>query len=140
MLIKWNSFSDLEKELKDSFKWNDRSIFQTGWSPTVDVSDDDNQYMLEAEMPGMDEEDIEISLEDKLLVISGEKLIKKENEGKRFSRIERSSGSFSRSFTLPTAVEANEISASFNKGILTITIPKVPRKVPKKIKINFEKI
>lgn len=139
MLIKWNSFSELEKQLEDTFKWNGKSILQTGWSPIVDVSDDDNQYMLEAEMPGMDEEDIEISLEDKLLVISGKKIIKKENEGKRFSRIERSSGSFSRSFTLPTTVEANEISASFNKGILTILIPKVPQKIPKKIKINFEK-
>ena len=139
MLIKWNSFSELEKELEDTFKWNGRSILQTGWSPIVDVSEDDNQYMIEAEMPGMNEEDIEINLENKLLVISGKKSVKKEKEGKRFTRIERSSGSFSRSFTLPSTVEAEEILASFSKGILTITIPKVPQKVPKKIKINLEK-
>ena len=90
-------------------------------------------------MPGMNEEDIEINLENKLLVISGKKSVKKEKEGKRFTRIERSSGSFSRSFTLPSTVEAEEILASFSKGILTITIPKVPQKVPKKIKINLEK-
>jgi HSP20 family protein len=94
------------------------------WRPAVDVSEDKKNIMVEVEIPGMDTENVNVNIDGNILTIEGKKVLKEEERKKNYSRTERSVGSFMRSFTLPPSVNVEEISASYNKGILTILIPK----------------
>ena len=101
----------------------------TGWSgfnPNVDISETDKEIKLEAELPGLDEKDIEISISDDVLTIKGEKCQESERKDRSYYFAERSYGSFTRQFTLPTAVDEDKIKATFKKGVLTISMPKRP--------------
>jgi HSP20 family protein len=93
-------------------------------SPSVDVTENDQEITVSAELPGLDEKDIEVSLAHNVLTVSGEKKEEKEDKGKDFYRMERSYGSFQRSVSLPAEVEPDKVEARFNKGVLTITLPK----------------
>jgi HSP20 family protein len=93
-------------------------------SPSMDLVEDENSYKLEVEMPGMDEKDITVSLNDNLLTIQGEKSTSKKNERKNYRAREIHYGRYERCITLPQAADGNKISASFKKGMLWITIPK----------------
>jgi len=92
--------------------------------PAVDVTEDDKVYKIAAELPGMDEKDIEVTVNGDMLTIKGEKRQEKEEKGKNTYVCERSYGSFQRAFSLPDGVDRNKISADFSKGVLTITLPK----------------
>jgi HSP20 family protein len=94
------------------------------FSPSVDVTENDQEITVSAELPGLDDNDIEVSLAHNVLTVSGEKKEKKEDKGKDFYRMERSYGSFQRSISLPAEVEPDKVEAKFNKGVLTITLPK----------------
>jgi HSP20 family protein len=94
------------------------------FSPRVDVSETDKEIKVSAELPGLDENDIEVSLARNLLTISGEKQEEAEDKGKNFYRMERSYGSFRRTIPLMVEVEADKIKAKFQKGVLTVTLPK----------------
>jgi HSP20 family protein len=88
------------------------------------VKENDKNYQVTAELPGMDENDIEVTLDNNALTISGEKKQETEDKGQNYYRMERSYGSFQRSISLPPGIESDNIDANFNKGILTITLPK----------------
>lgn len=107
-------------------------------SPAVDISEDESAYKLSAELPGMAETDIEVSVMDGTLTIKGEKKQETEKQDKNFYLSERSYGSFARSFLLPDEVDSERIGAAFAKGVLTVTLPKRPEaKVePKKIEVK----
>ena len=94
------------------------------FSPRIDVSESEKEYKVTAELPGMDEKDITLSLEREALVITGEKKAETEEKGKNFHRVERSFGSFTRVIPLPAEVEADKVEADFKKGVLTVTLPK----------------
>ncbi len=94
------------------------------FSPRVDVSESDKEIKVAAELPGLDENDIEVSLSKNVLTISGEKKEKKEDKGQNYYRVERSYGSFRRSIPLPVEVESDKVEATFKKGILTVNLPK----------------
>jgi HSP20 family protein len=94
------------------------------FSPRVDVSETDKAVVVSAELPGLDEKDIDLSLSHGLLTISGEKKQEKEKKGRNTYLVERSYGSFQRSIALPTEVETDKVDAVFKKGVLTITLPK----------------
>jgi len=101
--------------------------FRQGWdafSPRVDVAETDSEIVVSAELPGLDDEDIEVSLARGLLTISGEKKQEKEKKGRNYYRVERSYGSFQRSVALPSEVDTDKVDAAFQKGVLTITLPK----------------
>ena len=134
MLTRINQFSALNifDELDD---WTGIKKF---WSPEIDVTEDDNNIILEADVPGLDKDNVELDLKDNVLTLKGTKEIKREKEGKKFHRYERSTGSFSRSFVLPDNIKKEEIQAEFDKGVLKITVPKTQKEVPKSIKINFK--
>ena len=134
MLTRINPFSALNifDELDD---WTGIKKF---WSPEIDVTEDDNNIILEADVPGLDKDNVELDLKDNVLTLKGTKEIKREKEGKKFHRYERSTGSFSRSFVLPDNIKKEEIQAEFDKGVLKITVPKTQKEVPKSIKINFK--
>lgn len=107
-------------------------------SPAVDITEDEASYKLSAELPGMAETDIEVSLVDDTLTIKGEKKQETEKQEKNYYLSERSYGSFERSFVLPDSVDAEKIGAAFAKGVLTVTLPKKPEATvePKKIAVK----
>ncbi|OGL19680.1 MAG: hypothetical protein A3F92_06900 [Candidatus Rokubacteria bacterium RIFCSPLOWO2_12_FULL_71_22] len=96
------------------------------WAPKVDVVETKDAVVVKAELPGMEQKDIGVELEDHVLTIKGEKHQEKEEKGEKLHRMERSWGAFSRSFRLPAAVEGGKVNATFKNGILVVTLPKAP--------------
>jgi HSP20 family protein len=94
------------------------------WAPMVNVSENDKEVLVEAELPGIDEKNVEVTLTNDTLTIRGEKKEEKEEKGKNFYRMERSFGSFHRDIALPNAVETEKVDATFKNGVLTVRLPK----------------
>ncbi len=125
-------FSDIMDEF-----FNDAvATRQHSFAPSIDISETDKQYLIDVEVPGVDKKDIELNIENNTLTISGERKFEKEEDGKHYHRVESSYGSFSRSFTLPENVKDDSIQATYNNGILNITIDKSEQKMKKQIKIK----
>ena len=108
------------------------------WSPNVDVSETKDNVIMKAEMPGMSKDDVKIFIHDNILTLKGDKKQEKEEKDGDYHRIERSYGSFCRSFTLPTSVKADEVKASYKGGVLNITLPKTEEAKPKEIPVSIE--
>ncbi len=108
----------------------------SSWTPVVDLRETDDAFLFTAELPGLSKKDIDISLEEKTLTISGERKFEKESENDNYHRVERSYGTFRRSFSLATAIEAEKVSAKFKDGLLTLTVPKSPAVKPRKISVS----
>ena len=106
------------------------------WNPRVDIAEGDDRFVVKAELPGVDKDNIEIDLVDGNLVLQGEKKQESEAEGKSFYRVERSYGSFKRVFALPARVDVESVSASFEDGVLSISIPKIGEAKSRKIQIE----
>ncbi len=111
-----------------------------GFIPSVDVVEDDKEIRVSAELPGMDEKDIEVTLNRESLSIKGEKKEEKEDKGKDYYHMERSYGSFTRTIPLPVEVDTDKAEATFKKGVLTVKIPKTKEAIEekKKIAVNVE--
>jgi HSP20 family protein len=107
--------------------------------PPVDVYEDEHSLVLKLEVPGMNEEDINVSLENETLTVQGERKFEKEEKEENFHRIERRYGSFTRTFKLPGTVDAEKVDASYDKGILKITLAKKAEAKPKQIKVGAGK-
>jgi HSP20 family protein len=97
------------------------------WSPSVDIAENDKEFIVKAELPDVKKEDIKVNVEDGTLSISGERKVEKEEKDLKFHRIERAYGRFERSFTLPNAVDADKITSEYKDGILTVHVPKNPK-------------
>jgi HSP20 family protein len=108
----------------------------TGWAPALDVHEDKNQFTIRAELPGLKREDIDVSLQDGALVISGERKSEKIEEGVEIHRQERFYGKFQRALTLPEPVAADKVKADYKDGVLTVTLPKTEEAKPKKIDVS----
>jgi HSP20 family protein len=106
------------------------------WSPRADVSENNEAYVIKVELPGVNKNDVKITLCENVLTIKGEKKQEKEEKDHNFHRIERSYGSFERSFSLPSGVKGDKIDAAYRDGILTITLPKVEEAKPKEIEVK----
>lgn len=109
------------------------------WSPTSDVVESKDEIVIKAELPGVDEKNVDIQVESGVLTIKGERNAEKETEEKGFRRIERSYGSFLRSFTLPPTVEPEKVSATFTNGLLEVHLPKKEGAKPRSIKVEVKK-
>ena len=109
---------------------------ETSWLPTVDISETENGYEIRAELPGVSEDDVNVSVTDNVLTVKGEKRQEEETEGKNYHRVERRYGSFQRRFTLPPGVERDDIKAEFGDGVLTLSIPKPEAVKPTEIPIT----
>lgn len=109
-----------------------------GWSPLVNVSEDDKEVRVDAELPGLDDKHIEVSLSDDALTIKGEKSEEKEQKDKNFHRIERSFGSFQRVIPLPAKIDADKVDANFKNGVLSVRLPKVQTEQQTKKKIEVK--
>ena len=106
------------------------------WSPRVDVREEDNRYVIFADVPGIDPKEIEISMDKGVLTIHGERKTESKTENTKVTRVERNYGSFKRSFSLPDSVDAETITAAGKHGVLEISIPKKPQAAPRKIEIT----
>ena len=106
------------------------------WTPAVDVRESGDALTLTVELPGLRKEDVQITLENNILSLSGERKFEKETKEENYHRIERAYGSFSRSFTLPANVKADQVAATFQDGLLTISLPKVEEAKPRKVDIR----
>ncbi len=106
------------------------------WVPSVDIKEDKDAYEVSADVPGVDPKDIDVSLEEGVLTVKGERKAENKDEGKGYTRTERVYGNFSRRFTLPDTVDADNISAKTEHGVLTLRIPKKEKALPKKIAVE----
>ena len=106
------------------------------WMPAMDLVETDDHFVLRADLPGMSEEDVTIEVEDRVLTISGERKAEHAEGKDGYHRVERAFGSFSRSLTLPEGVDAEAVSASFDRGVLEVRIPKPEQRKPRKISIG----
>jgi HSP20 family protein len=108
------------------------------WAPIVDIEEDNDSIMVKAEIPGMQKEDIKVSVQSNILTITGERKHESETKNKTFHRVERSYGKFSRMITLPTDVDSDKVKANYKDGILSITLPKPEATKPKHIDVEIK--
>jgi HSP20 family protein len=114
----------------------DNELMRGAWSPSVDIYENKDQIVLEAELPGMKPEDVNISIENNVLTVHGERKFEKKDEQDNFHRVERSYGSFTRSFTLPPTVAADSADAVFENGVLRLMLAKREEAKPRRIEIK----
>jgi len=143
-IIRWDPFRNLitltEKMnclFEEAFTSHgeEKEFVVSSWTPAVDIYETENALVLTTEMPGIDEKDIEIKIEDSTLTLKGERKFEKETKKDDYHRIERSYGSFYRSFTLPRYIDADKIMAEHENGVLNITMPKKAELKPRKVKV-----
>ena len=109
----------------------------TSFAPPVDIYEDEHTIVLKMEVPGIDEKDIDVQIENNTLVVHGERKMEKEEKEENFRRVERHYGSFTRSFTLPNSIDTAQVSAHHDKGVLKITLAKRAEAKPKQIKVSI---
>jgi HSP20 family protein len=116
--------------------WDNEEGLNAAWNPKVNIFENKDQLVLEAELPGMSRDDFDLSIENNVLTLKGERRFEKKDEGDNYHRIERAYGSFTRSFTLPATVTAENAKAEFNNGVLNVTLPKREETKARKIEIS----
>ena len=114
----------------------EEALTTTSFAPPVDIYEDEHSITLKLEIPGIDEKDIDVRIDNNTLTVHGERKIEKEEKEENFRRVERQYGSFTRSFTLPNSVDPGQVSADYEKGVLKIKLAKKAEAKPKQIKVN----
>jgi HSP20 family protein len=115
---------------------NQEAMTVADWVPTVDILEDDKEFVIKAELPEVDKKDVKVTVQQGVLTIQGERRQEKEEGGKRFHRIERSYGAFVRSFTLPEDVAEEQLKAEFKDGILMVHLPKTEKPKPQAMEVK----
>ena len=147
-LTRWNQLKELEAlrhGLGSLFsraptQWSEgqeEPMAVAEWAPLVDISEDDKEYLIKAELPEVKKEDVKVTAEEGTLTISGERKFEKEEKGKRYHRVERTYGSFGRSFSLPADASPTKVLAEFKDGILTVHLVKDARVKPQQIEVKI---
>jgi HSP20 family protein len=129
---------DIQEEMNRLFntvRTRDSEGSDMVWGPSVDISESEDEIVVVAEVPGMKKEDIHITIQDNVLTLKGEKKREIEEKEENYHRLERSFGSFERSFSLPSIIQAGQVKAGYKDGVLTITLPKAEEAKPKQIDI-----
>lgn len=116
---------------------DDREIMRGAWTPSVDIFENKDNLVIEAELPGMKPEDVNVSIENNVLSLHGERRFEKKDEGGNVHRVERAYGSFTRSFTLPPTVSSENVNAVFDNGVLKLTLAKREEAKPRRIEIKI---
>ena len=136
----WNLLNNLQRELYDPAFSNadndDASVATANWAPSVDISENEKEFTLLADIPGVSPDDIDISMDKGVLTVKGERSSEKVDEAENYRRVERQSGQFYRRFTLPDSADADKIEAKSEHGVLRITIPKQEVSVSRKIEVK----
>jgi HSP20 family protein len=142
LLTRWDPFRELvtlQDRMNRLFQdpaFGQEQAIGTAFVPAADVYEDETGISLKMEVPGIDEKDIQVRLENNVLTVQGERKFEKEEKEENFQRVERRFGQFTRSFTLPSTVDTNDVRADYDKGVLTIHLNKRAEAKPKQIKVN----
>jgi HSP20 family protein len=146
-IVRYDPFRDvrtLQEEVNRLFSTNltrgfgEESIGRGAWNPSVDIYENKDHIVLEAELPGMKREDFELSVENNVITLRGERQFEKNEDSDNYHRVERSYGSFTRSFTLPQTVSAEGATAEYKNGVLRVTLPKREEAKARRIEISGE--
>ena len=146
-IVRYDPFRDLrslQDEVNRLFSTNlsrvfgDEGIARGAWNPNVDIYENKDQIVIEAELPGMNREDFDLSFENNVITLRGERRFEKKDETDNYHRVERSYGSFTRSFTLPPTVSGDGITAEYRNGVLRITLPKREEVKARRIEVAGE--
>ena len=145
-LTRWDPFKDLQvlqdrmnrlfNESVGRLTGKTDEVFGGFWVPAADIYEDDHEFVVKADLPGLEIKDIDLQIQENIVTLKGERLLEKEVEQDRYHRIERSYGSFQRSFTLPNIVDQEKVKARFKNGVLEIRIPKLERAKTKQIQVE----
>ena len=145
LLTRWEPFRELQDRMdrmnrlfRESYRPEgpEEALTSTSFAPPVDIYEDEHNITLKMEVPGIDEKDLDVRIENNTLAVCGERKFGKEEKEENFRRVERQYGSFTRSFTLPSSVETENIQASYDKGVLEIRLAKKAEAKPKQIKVK----
>ena len=145
LLTRWDPFREfvtiqdrMNRLFRDSYgtQGPEEALTNTTFAPPVDVYEDEHNVTLKIEVPGIDEKDIDVRIENNTLTVHGERKYEKEEKEENYRRVERQYGSFTRTFTLPTTVDQESVQADYDKGVLKIKLAKKAEAKPKQIKVN----
>jgi HSP20 family protein len=145
VITRWDPFREfstlqdrLNRLFRDSYgsEGGNEALTTTQFAPLVDVYEDEHNITLKIEIPGIDEKDVDVRIENNTLTVHGERKFEKEEKEENYRRVERQYGSFTRSFTLPTTVDPEQVQANYDKGVLKIKLAKKAEAKPKQIKVN----
>ncbi len=148
-LTKWDPFKEMD-ELQDRLAtFFGRAPVRAGdgqketmtvaeWSPLVDISEDDKEYLIKAELPEVKKEDVKVAVENGVLSLTGERKYEKEEKNKKYHRVERAYGSFQRSFTIPEGTNPAKVMAEYHDGVLKVHLPKDEKAQPKTVEIKVQ--
>src|SRR5919109_3503452 len=148
-MMRWDPFQDLRSAQDEMAQMSPMlahalglhaqqgSATTTDWAPALDISERKDAYLVTVELPGIKPEDLDITMEDGLLTIQGERHFTSESSEEQYHRVERRYGSFRRSITLPSQVQADAIEASFDNGVLTVKVPKAEEAKPRRIEVQL---
>ena len=144
VLTRWDpyrEFSSVQDRLNRLFnasfnEGRDESLTTSSFAPAVDVYEDEHNVTLKIDVPGIDEKDIDVRIENRTLTVHGERKFEKDEKEENYRRVERQYGSFTRSFTLPSSVDPGQVNAHYDKGVLKITLAKKAEAKPKQIKVS----
>src|SRR5215469_7431604 len=143
VLTRWDPFRELNalqnrmsRLFEEQYGGREEALTAGAFVPPVDIYEDEHSIQLKLEVPGIDQKDLDVKVENNVLTVSGERKFEKEEKEENFRRVERRYGSFTRSFTLPNKVNAEDVSANYENGILKIKLGKRAEAKPKQIKVN----
>ena len=136
----WNPIHDMDELFHNRLAsvLGGEGAQSVAWSPMVDIEETELNYLIRAELPGLSKKKVKVVVEDGVLTLSGERDLERKMEGKTFHHIERSHGTFTRSFTLPENAEAESVSANYKDGLLEIRVAKSEEALPKSIEVRVE--
>jgi HSP20 family protein len=146
-LTRWDPFKEMEEAQNRLARFLGLAPARTGnggqevmtvteWAPSVDIIEDDKEWLLKADLPEVKKEDVKVTVEKGVLTITGERKFEKEEKDKKYHRIERSYGNFFRSFTLPDAADGSKVNAEFKDGVLKVHLPKSEKTKPKAVEVK----
>ncbi len=145
LITRWDPFREfvtlqdrMNRLFRDSYgpEGREEAMTTANFAPPVDIYEDEHNVTLKIEVPGIEEKDIDVRIENNVLTVHGERKFEKEEKEENYRRVERQYGSFTRTFTLPTTVDAEKVQADYDKGVLKIQLPKKAEAKPKQIKVN----
>lgn len=145
-IVRWDPFRELE-EVSDRLNRmftrpamrtsnNKETMIVADWTPSVDISETEGEYQIQVEIPDVKKEDVKVTLEDGVLTIQGQRKQEQEESGTKYHRIERSYGSFARTFSLPDVIETDKVRAEYKDGVLHLYLPKSEKAKPKAIEVK----
>ena len=148
-IVRWNPFREMEEmqnrmaalfgpdPLRIIDPNREEKLVSTDWIPAVDITEDEKEYLIKADLPEMKKEDVRVTFEEGVLTITGERKVEKEEKNRKYHRVEREHGRFLRSFTLPENADATKIAADFKEGVLWLRLPKNERARGKVVEVKI---